>query len=312
MKISIIGSGNVGGTLAQRVVESNLSDVVLVDIIEGVSAGKAFDLADAHPILKVNRKIEGTTDYAKIGDSDIVVITAGLARQPGMSREDLLKKNAATIKKIITEVVKYAPNAIVLMVTNPLDILTYVALKSSGFKPKKVIGMGGILDSTRFANLIAKELNVCGDCIQALVIGAHGKKMIPLVRYCSIAGISITEFLAEEKLNKIIAATVNRGTQIVSLLGRGSAYYAPSAAAFLMIKAILEDEQRLVSACAYLDGEYGLKDICIGVPVKLGRNGIEEIIQLKLTDKEHKELVVSAESIKLSITNILDGSEKLF
>jgi len=305
MKVSIIGVGNVGGTLAQRIAEADLADVVMVDIAGGIAEGKSLDLKDAESIIGHSRKIMGTTDYKKIAGSSIVVVPAGLPRQPGMSREDLLKKNVSIVKQVIKQVAKYAPNAILLMVTNPLDILTYIALKESKFDSKRVIGMGGVLDSSRLANLIAKELKTQAASVQALVIGAHGKDMIPLLRYCNVSGISVLELLSKEKLDKIIDKTIERGAEIVSLLGKGSAYYAPSAAAFLMVKAILNDEKKIVPACVYLKGEYGLRDVCVGVPISLGKDGIEDIIELKLTAQEKAKLSACAASIKKTLSNLV-------
>lgn len=298
MKVAVIGAGNVGGTLAQRIVEADLCDVVLVDIASGMARAKALDLADAKSLTSNTAKVEGTGDYKKICASDIVVVTAGFPRQPGMTREDLLKKNVSITRQVVKEVAKYARDCILIMVTNPLDILTYVALKESNFNPKKVIGMGGVLDSSRFSNLIAQELNVAAESVKTLVIGAHGEAMMPLLRYCTVNGIGVLELLSREKLDLIVENTIKRGAEIVSLLGKGSAYYAPSAAVFLMVKAILKNEQKIVPACAWLSGEYNLKDICIGVPVKLGRNGIEEIIQVKLNPKEQKQLSNYAQSVK--------------
>jgi len=304
MKVSIIGAGNVGGTLAQRIAESGLCDVVLLDIAEGIPQGKALDLADGRAVTGHSQDIVGTQDYKAIADSAVVVVTAGLPRQPGMTREDLLKKNAVTIRKVVGNIVEHSPQAILLMVTNPLDILTYVAFKESGFDPHRVIGMGGVLDACRFANLVAEELHVSAASIQAMVIGAHGQTMIPLVRYCSVAGIPIAELLPEKKIKEVIGKTVQRGAQIVSLLGKGSAYYAPSAAAFSMVRAIIKDEKKVLPASVFCDGEYGLQDVCIGVPVRLGKRGIEEIVQLKLTDKEQQQLGDSAEAIKKAVTGL--------
>ncbi|MBU4305840.1 MAG: malate dehydrogenase [Candidatus Omnitrophica bacterium] len=305
MKVSIIGAGNVGGTLAQRIVEADLSDVVLVDIAQGFAQGKAYDLADSRSLTAHERRISGSTEYWETAGSDIVVITAGLARQPGMTREELLKKNTETIRQVVKEVIRYSPQAIILMVTNPLDILTYVALKSSGFPKHRIIGMGGVLDSARFVTLLAEELNVSYSCVQALVIGAHGDTMIPLTRYSTVSGINITELLSGEKLAGISQRTVKRGAEIVSLLGKGSAYYAPSAAAFKMVKAILKDERRIVSASVLCEGEYGLDDVCIGVPVRLGKNGVEEIISLQLSKEEKEQLSASAVSIKSTLSSLI-------
>ncbi|MBU2063393.1 MAG: malate dehydrogenase, partial [Candidatus Omnitrophica bacterium] len=229
MKVAVIGAGNVGGTLAQRIVEADLCDVVLVDIASGMARAKALDLADAKSLTSITAKVEGTGDYKKICASDIVVVTAGFPRQPGMTREDLLKKNVSITRQVVKEVAKYARDCILIMVTNPLDILTYVALKESNFNPKKVIGMGGVLDSSRFSNLIAQELNVAAESVKTLVIGAHGEAMMPLLRYCTVNGIGVLELLSREKLDLIVENTIKRGAEIVSLLGKGSAYYAPSA-----------------------------------------------------------------------------------
>lgn len=305
MKISIVGAGHVGGTLAQRIVEADLADVVLLDIAEGIAQGKALDLSDARYIIGHNRKILGTCDYRYIEDSSIVVITAGLARKPGMSREDLLKKNSAIIKSVISEIVKRAPESIIIMVTNPLDILTNIALKVSQFSQKKVIGMGGVLDSSRFANLIAEKLNVSISSVEALVIGAHGQTMIPSTEHSKVFGRPLTEMLSPEQCEDLFKATVERGAKIVSCLGEGSAYYAPSAAVFLMLKAIVKNERKIVTACAYLNGEYGIKDTCIGVPIQLGRGGVEKIIELNLQEEEKKKLIASAKSVKEAAINLL-------
>lgn len=304
MKISVVGAGNVGGTLAQRIVESGLGEVVLVDIAGEIARGKSLDLADARSILKYSSSITGATDYKKISGSDIVVVTAGLARQPGMTREDLLKKNSGITKQIVSEIVKYAKDSILIIVTNPLDILTNLALKASGFDKKRVMGMGGVLDSSRFENLIAEELSISPECVQALVIGAHGQDMIPLPRYSNVSGISIEELLPSEKIKELIEKTVKRGAEIVSCLGKGSAYYAPSAAAFSMVKAIIRDEKKIIPACVSLNGEYGLADVCIGVPARLGREGIEEVIELKLTEAEKKQLQTAAKEIKTASANL--------
>jgi malate dehydrogenase len=305
MKVSIIGAGNVGATLAQRIAEADLADVVLLDIAQGLAKGKSFDLADARSIIGHDRIILGTNDYNHIAGSKVVVITAGLARQPGMTREDLVNKNTATIKKVIALVCEKAPESIIIMVTNPLDILTNIALKISGFNPNKVIGMGGVLDSSRFANLIAEKLNAAPSEIEAMVIGAHGQSMLPLPRFTKVSGKKLTELLSESECKDLSAATVNRGAQIVECLGNGSAYYAPSAAAFLMVKAIIEDQKKIVSACVHLKGEYGINDVCIGVPIILGAAGVEQIIELELTKLETENLVASANDVKKAVAGLI-------
>ncbi|MBU1087661.1 MAG: malate dehydrogenase [Candidatus Omnitrophica bacterium] len=301
MKVSVIGAGNVGATLAQRIAEADIADVVLLDIAQGLAKGKGLDLSDARSIIGYDRDIMGTGDYNDIADSKIVVVTAGLARQPGMTREDLVNKNTATIKKIIACICEKAPQAIIIMVTNPLDILTNIALKISGFNPKKVIGMGGVLDSSRFANLIAERLNASPSEIEAMVIGAHGQSMLPLPRFTKVAGKKLTELLSDAECAELSKDTVNRGAQIVECLGNGSAYYAPSAAAFSMVQAILKDEKKLLSACVYLNGEYGIKDVCIGVPIILGAFGVEQIFELELTKQETENLVSSANAVKSAV-----------
>jgi malate dehydrogenase len=305
MKVTVIGAGNVGATLAQRISEADLADVVLLDIAEGIARGKSFDLCDARAIIGHDRSITGTNDYAQIKGSEIVVITAGLARVPGMTREDLISKNTQTIKKIVAAVAENAPDAIIIMVTNPLDILTNIALKISGFNKQKVIGMGGVLDSARFANLIAQELEVPVSQVDALVIGAHGQSMLPLPRFSKVSGRPLLDVISQEKADELALATVKRGAQIVENLGKGSAYYAPSAAAFSMVEAILKDKKKTMPACVYLEGEYGIKDICIGVPAKLGRSGINEIIEIDLTAEEKEKLVSSANAVKKAVAGLL-------
>lgn len=305
MKVSIIGAGNVGATLAQRIAEADLADVVLLDIAAGIAKGKSLDLSDARSIIGHDRILLGTNDYNDIVGSKVVVVTAGLARQPGMTREDLILKNTATIKKVITSVREKAPDSIIIMVTNPLDILTNIALKISGFDSKKVIGMGGILDSARFANLVAEKLNAAPSEIEALVIGAHGQSMLPLPRFSKVSGRKLTELLSVAECDELSLATVNRGAQIVECLGNGSAYYAPSAAVFFMVKAILRDEKKTVSACVYLNGEYGISGVCIGVPIILGASGVEQIFELELTKQESENLVASANAVKSAVAGLV-------
>jgi len=305
MKISIIGAGHVGGTLAQRIIEADLADVVLVDTAKGVAQGKALDLSDARYIIGHNRNIIGTSDYKDIEDSSFVVVSAGLARKPGMSREDLLKKNAEIVKSVTIEIVKRAPRSILIIVTNPLDILTNIALKVSGFAPLRVIGMGGVLDSSRLANLIAEGLDVPVGAVEALVIGAHGQTMIPLPQLSKVSGKSLTDIISAKQCEDLFKATVERGAKIVSCLGQGSAYYAPSAAVFFMLKAMIKNEKRIVTACVYLSGEYGIEDTCIGVPVQLGPEGVEKIIELDIDEEEKKKLIASAKSVKEAASNLL-------
>lgn len=305
MKVSIIGAGNVGGTLAQRIAEEDLADVVLLDIAEGIAKGKGLDLEDARNIVGHNRRISGTSDYNEIRDSSVVVVTAGLTRSPGMTRADLLKKNTDIIKSVVLAIKEKAPDSIILMVTNPLDILTNLALKLSKFSPRKVIGMGGALDSARFANIIAEHLAVPVTNVEALVIGAHSQDMIPLTEFSKVSGKPLNQILSVELCRDLSLATANRGAQIVSCLGQGSAYYAPSAAAFKMVKAIIKDEKTVIPACVYCRGEYTIKDVCIGVPIKIGAQGAGEIIELNLNPGDKEKLINSAQSVKEAAANIL-------
>jgi len=298
MKISVIGAGNVGSLTAMRIAQEGLGDIILIDVAKGLAQGKAYDLEDARSILKQNYNIQGTEDINQIKDSDIIVVTAGLARKPGMSREELLKKNSQILKDICTNIKKSAQDSIVVVVTNPLDLMTYYALKITGFNPQKLFGMGINLDAARFANLVAKELNVPNTDIEACVIGSHGEGMLPLARFTSIKGVSLDEFLDDNKVKALLDKTVGRGAEIVSLLASGSAFFAPSAAITAIVKSIAKDEKRTLGVCAYLNGEYGLKDICIGVPCRLGKNGIEKIIELELNKEEKEKLTSSAMSIR--------------
>lgn len=305
MKVSVIGAGNVGGTLAQRIAEADLADVVLLDIAEGIAKGKGLDLSDARYVAGHNRRILGTSDYKDISDSAVVVVTAGLARKPGMTRVDLLKKNAAIMQTVIPLIPEKAPDSIILIVTNPLDILTNLALKLSKFSPKKVIGMGGVLDSSRFANLIAEHLDVPVTSVEAMVIGAHSKGMIPLTGFSKVAGKLLSNIVSAETCMELAHATAQRGAQIVASLGQGSAYYAPSAAACSMVRAIIKDEKTVVPACVYCHGEYSIEDACIGVPVRIGAQGVEEIIELDLNPKDKETLINSAQSVKEAASNLL-------
>lgn len=298
MKISIIGGGNVGSLAAMRLAQEGAGEIVLVDIVKGLACAKAYDMEDARAVLKNSYNITGADDIAVIKNSDIVVITAGLARKPGMTREELQVKNASILKEIAENIKKFCPNAIVVVVTNPLDIMTYFVLRTTGFSPCKVMGMGISLDSSRFANLISKELSIPPSDIDAMVIGSHGEGMLPLSRFSKIRGVSLDEFMDGGKVSHLINKTVNRGAEIVSLLGSGSAYFAPSAAVSSLVKAIAKDEKRIIGVCAYLNGEYGIKDSCIGVPARLGRNGIEQIIELALSKEELMALNTCADSVR--------------
>jgi len=297
MKISIIGAGNVGGLTAMRLVEAGFGDVVLVDITEGLAQGKAFDLEDAGSILKFSYHIQGTDDIENTKNSDIIIITAGLARKPGMTREDLLNKNAQILKDVCLKIKKISPQSIVIVVTNPLDLMTYLALKITGFKSHKVFGMGISLDTARFANLISRELNIPNTDIEACVIGSHGEGMLPLPRFTTVKDMKLNELLEAEKIEALIKKTLERGQEIVSLLGNGSAYFAPSQAILSIVRAIVKDEKRMIGVSAYLNGEYGIKDICIGVPCRLGKEGIEKVIEFDLNKEERPLFLKSTESI---------------
>ncbi len=297
-KISVIGAGNVGASVAQYIAEANLADVLLVDILEGIPQGKALDLTQAGPIRGYNCRVTGTNDPKDMKGSDIVVITAGLARKPGMSREDLLKMNADIVGASADNIKKHASKAFVIVVTNPLDIMTYHAFKRTGFPPNRVCGQAGILDSIRFRTFVAMELNVAMSDVQAMVLGGHGDTMVPLPRYTTVGGIPISELIDAEKIKAISDRTRDGGAEIVKLLKSGSAYYAPGAASVDMARAILLDEKRLIPASAYLNGEYGMKDLYIGVPVVLGAEGVERVIELKLQKKELDALQKSGETYK--------------
>lgn len=300
-KVSIIGAGAVGATLAHRVLEAGLADVVLLDIAKNMAIGKAFDLLDASSLVGHERAILGTDDYKNITFSSIVVITAGLARKPGMTREDLIARNAQIVKGVCENVKRYAPDSIVIVVTNPLDSMTYLAHKTTGFKRGRVFGMAGELDSSRFIYLIASELKVPRSSVRTYMLGSHGDTMVPILSKTTVSGKPITEIMSKERLSAIIKRTCDRGAEIVSLLGTGSAYYSPSAAVFKMIKIVLKDSKETVIASACLDGEYALKDIAIGVPCKIGKDGISEIIELKMSKEEGAAFRNSAKIIKSSI-----------
>jgi len=297
-KVTIVGSGNVGATAAHWIASKELADVVLIDIVEGVPQGKGLDLLEAMPIEKRDSYILGTQDYKDTANSDIVVITAGVPRKPGMSRDDLLNINHNIMKAVVGEAVKYSPNCILIVVSNPLDAMAQAAFKMSGFPRERVIGMAGVLDSARFRTFIAAELNVSVENVTAFVLGGHGDTMVPLARYSTVAGIPLPELLDAATLEKLIQRTRDGGAEIVKYLKTGSAYYAPSAAVTEMVEAILKDKKKILPCAAYLDGEYGIKGLYVGVPVKLGSKGIEQIIEIKLTAQEKAELDRSAAAVK--------------
>ncbi len=305
-KITIIGAGAVGATTAQRIAEKELGDVVLTDIVPGLPQGKALDLMESGPLFGYDSKIKGTNDYEDIQGSDIVVITAGIARKPGMTREDLLKINSKIINEVSTNIKQYAPDSVIITVTNPLDLMTYVVRRTTGFEPSCVFGMSGVLDSGRFAAFIAMELGCSVRDINAMVLGGHGDTMVPLPGFTTVSGVPITELMQESTIERLVTRTINGGAEIVDLLKTGSAFYAPSAAVTNMVEAVIKDTKRILPVCAYLNGEYGKKDIYLGVPVKLGRHGVEEIIELTLTEKEKKALDRSAEAVKSGIAILND------
>ena len=302
MKITVVGAGNVGATAAQRIVDKELAnEVVLVDIIEGLPQGKGLDMYESTPIEGTDTRVRGSNSYDDTAGSNIVVITAGIARKPGMTREQLQDTNAQIVKGVTEAVVAKSPQAILIVVSNPLDVMTYVAYKVSGFERHRVIGMAGILDTARYRTFIAMELGVSVRDIQALVLGGHGDSMVPLVRYTTIAGVPLSELMDRPTIDKIVQRTRDGGIEIVNYLKTGSAYYAPSAAAVEMVEAIVKDKKRILPCAAYLQGEYGLRDTYIGVPVKLGRKGIEQVIEVPLTPEEKTALTKSADEVKSNI-----------
>ncbi|MCU0651998.1 MAG: malate dehydrogenase [Candidatus Omnitrophica bacterium] len=304
MKISIIGGGNVGGLAAMRLAQERLGEVILIDVAPGLAKAKAFDMDDARHLLKMNYSVIGTNELRAVEGTDIVVITAGFARKPGMTREDLANKNAVVLKGVCSGIKEYAPDAVVVIVTNPLDLMTYFVSKTLGFKKNRVFGMGSSLDASRFANLIAQELKIPVTDIEPMVIGIHGEGMLPLARFSNIKGVVLDEFLSEDKIKVLIDRTVQRGAEIVALFGSGSAYVAPSAAIADIVKAIAKNELRTITVSACLNGEYGIKDASLGVPCRLGRNGIEQIVELDLSREEKEILFRSADNLKSQYDNI--------
>ncbi|PKL51656.1 MAG: malate dehydrogenase [Nitrospira bacterium HGW-Nitrospira-1] len=297
-KVSIIGAGNVGAATAQMIAYAGFADVVLFDIADGVPQGKALDIAEACPLWNSSASVTGTNMYADTAHSDVIVITAGFPRKPGMSRDDLLHANAEVIKNVTFETSKLSPESIIIVVTNPMDVMAQTAWKISGFSAKKVIGMGGILDSARLRTFISIELGVSPEDIEAIVLGGHGDQMVPLPRFTTVKGIPITELLDRNKIDGIMRRTRHGGAEIVSLLKTGSAYYAPAAASVQMVKSIILDEKRTLPCSTYLNGEYGISDLFVGVPVVLGHGGVQRIIELELSDEERKQLNKSALAVQ--------------
>ena len=297
-KVTVVGAGNVGATTALRIQQLGYTDVVLVDVVEDLPQGKALDMLEAGPVTGTDARVTGSNSYEESSDSDLVVITAGIARRPGMSRDDLLLTNMRITSSVTEQVVKYSPECIIIAVTNPLDAMVQNVYETSGFPRNRVFGMAGILDTARFRTFIAEELNVSVEDVQALVLGGHGDDMVPLVRYTWVGGIPIAELMAEEKIDQLVARTRAGGGEIVALLKEGSAYYAPSAAITQMVEAVLLDKKRVLPACAYLEGEYGINGLCVGVPVKLGAGGVEQIMQIGLTEEERTALRHSAASVQ--------------
>ena len=297
-KVTVIGAGNVGATTAQRIAEAGLADVVLVDIVEGLPQGKGLDLAEAAPVVGHDARITGTNDYADTAGSDIIVVTSGLARQPGMSRDDLLAKNAGIVKAVVAASAPLSPNAVIIVVTNPLDAMCHVAMQASGFPRERVLGMAGVLDTARYRAFIAEALDVSVRDIQAMVLGGHGDTMVPLISYTTVSGIPVTQLMDRSTLDAIVDRTRNGGAEIVKHLKTGSAYYAPSAGAVQMAEAIVNDQRRILPCAAWLEGEYGMKGLFLGVPCKLGRKGLEKIIEVELSSAERVALGKSADAVR--------------
>lgn len=306
-RVTVIGAGNVGKTLTQRIAEKNLADVVLIDIVEGLPQGIALDLMEAQGIELHDSQIIGTNDYADTAGSEIVAITAGFPRKPGMSRDDLIQSNAKIVAEVTKKVFKYSPNATFVVITNPLDVMTYVVWKITELPFQQVMGMAGVLDSSRLQTFIAMELGVSTADVSAMVLGGHGDLMLPLPRYCTVRGVPITELMDETTIARLMERTRNGGAEIVKLLQTGGAYFAPASSACLMIESILHNQYRLLPAAAYLKGEYGLQDIFLGVPCRLGCRGVESILEVKLTEEEQKALHISARSVRQNVKVALEG-----
>jgi len=297
-KVTVVGAGNVGATTAQRIHQLGYADVVLVDVVEDLPQGKALDMLESGPVIGSDARITGSNGYQESANSDVVIITAGIARGPGMSRDDLLLTNMKITSSVTQEVVKYSPECIIIAVTNPLDAMVQNVFETSGFPRNRVFGMAGVLDTARFRTFIAQELQVSVEDVQAYVLGGHGDDMVPLVRFTTVGGIPISEMMAEEKVEQLVQRARQGGGEIVALLKSGSAYYAPSAAITQMVEAILLDKKRILPACAHLEGEYGINGLCVGVPVKIGAGGMEQIIEIRLTADENQALQRSAASVQ--------------
>lgn len=297
-KITIVGAGNVGATTAHWAVAKELGDVILIDIIEGLPQGKALDLAESAPLEGFDCRLVGTNDYADTANSDVVVVTAGIARRPGMSRDDLLQTNAKIVSTVVSQVVRYSPNAYMIVVSNPLDAMVHVAKQVCGWPKQRVMGMAGVLDSARFRYFIAQELGVSVEDVHGFVLGGHGDTMVPVPRYATVNGISITQLLSAEQIARLVQRTRDGGAEIVNYLKQGSAFYAPGAAIVQMVEAIVKDKKRVLPAAAYLEGEYGLHDIYVGVPILLGAGGVEKVIEVELTTEEQAALKRSAEAVE--------------
>jgi malate dehydrogenase len=306
-KVTVIGAGKVGSTTAQRIAEQNLADVVLLDVVEGLPQGIALDLTEARGLERHDRSIYGTNLYADTAGSDVVVITAGLARKPGMTRDDLVRVNATIVAEAAQKSIEFSPNAIFLVITNPLDVMTYLVWQVTQLPPQRVLGMAGVLDSYRLATFIAMELGVSTADVRAMVLGGHGDLMLPLPRYCTVSGVPITELMSSESIDRLVERTRNGGAEIVKLLQTGGAYFAPASSACAMVEAILHDRARILPAAAYLQGEYGLDDIFLGVPCRLGCRGVEGILEVKLTERERESLHLSATSVRQNITIAMAG-----
>ncbi len=303
-KLTVVGSGNVGATAAFLAAYKELGDVVLLDVVEGIPQGKALDMYEASPILGYDAEVTGTQNYADTADSDLVIITAGIARKPGMSRDDLLAINLKIVAEVTEKIVEYSPHCIIIVVTNPLDAMVYTAKQVSGFCRKRVIGMAGVLDSARMRSFIAQKLNVSIADVSALVLGGHGDSMVPLTRYATVGGIPLTEMLSKDEINEISEHTAKGGAEIVQLLKTGSAFYAPGAAVVEMAEAILKDQNRILPCAAWLEGEYGINNYFMGVPCKLGGGGMEGVIELDLNKEEKEALKTSLESVKTLVTQV--------
>ena len=297
-KVTVVGAGNVGATTAQRIHQLGYADVVLVDVVEDLPQGKSLDMLESAPVMGTDAKIMGSNSYEATAGSDVVVITAGIARRPGMSRDDLLLTNMRITSSVTEQVVKYSPDCVIMPVTNPLDAMVQNVYEASGFPRSRVFGMAGVLDTARFRTFIAEELNVSVEDIQAFVLGGHGDDMVPLVRFTNVGGIPISELMAEEKIDQLVKRTRSGGGEIVELLKEGSAYYAPSAAITQMVEAVLLDKKRILPACVYLEGEFGINGLCVGVPVKLGAGGMEQVMEIKLTADEQAALKGSADTVQ--------------